>query len=136
MIEGYMMYCEREPGKSINESQMLMGRGKIPYQMYLENGVFKLYGAKEITADEAQKIASVDLSYTEDYLGAQVILCDDNRLCVNFADYDEYDYNLYTRIYKLSADGTKWELMTCRRGFYFVDVHDSHSWPFLDEKME
>ena len=134
-VESYNAFCMVVLGSTPNEIGG-GGRSHLPYRMYLENGEFYLYGAKEISLEEAQSIADIDTDGIANCDLAQFILRDNNELDVNFVVKDiPYYYNFYTNIYSLSDDKKTWELEGTIEGYMDVDLQSDNTWEVLSEEI-
>ena len=134
-IESYNAFCMVISGLTPNEAGG-GGRSHMPYKMYRKGNEFYLYDAKEISLEEAQRIADIDIGGIVDCGSAQFILRDNNELDVNFVVRDiPYYYNFYTNIYYLSEDKSAWELNGTVEGYMDVDLKSDNNWEVLSEKM-
>lgn len=110
------------------------GRCYLPYHLKLDNGEFKLYGAKEVSVDDVKAIADIDFGEEIDLSTAQFILRDNNELDVNYFDKDKYDYNFHCAIYFINKNKDAWELSETIDGYVNLCIGEN-DWAVLSENM-
>lgn len=141
--EMYGMQIDREDDLPLIDSGLTMGHCFIPYHLYLDDSdnTFKLYGAKEISLEEAEEITGLDFSdILSDATEYEFILRDNNQLDVNIAtacepsfndDGESYEFICYS--YFLQDNG-QWESDDYIEGYYLIDpVEFTNVWDFLQE---
>ena len=102
--------------------------------MYLRDGEYYLYDAKEVTYDEVNEMAQIDVS-EEIYIStAQFILRDNNELDINYYEKDKYGYEFHCAIYFLSEDKGAWDLKETIPGYMDVNLNENN-WSVLYEEM-
>lgn len=140
--EMYGMQIDREDDLPLIESSLTMGHCYIPYRLYLDDSdkTFKLYGAKEISLEEAEELTDLDfsdiLSEATEY---EFILRDNNQLDVNIAtacepsfndDGESYDFICYS--YFLQNNGI-WESDDYIDGYFLIDpINYTNVWEFMN----
>ena len=130
--EIYGMTMEQRDNSSLTETAT--GRCYIPYHMYLDDGKFKVYDAKEISEDELAANKSIDIESIKKSADAvQYILRDNKELDINYAEKDGDEYNFKTDVFMLSDGGKSSEYIETVDGYFAVDVNDYNTWDFLNE---
>ena len=87
--------------------------------MYLRDGEYYLYDAKEVTYDEVNEMAQIDVS-EEIYIStAQFILRDNNELDINYYEKE---------------DKGAWDLKETIPGYMDVNLNENN-WSMLYEEM-
>lgn len=140
--EMYGMQIDREDDLPLIESSLTTGHCYIPYRLYLDDSdkTFKLYGAKEISLEEAEELTGLDfsdiLSEATEY---EFILRDNNQLDVNIAtacepsfndDGESYDFISYS--YFLQNNGI-WESDDYIDGYFLIDpINYTNVWKFMN----
>ena len=140
--EMYGMQIDREDDLPLIESSLTMGHCYIPYRLYLDDSdkTFKLYGAKEISLEEAEELTDLDfsdiLSEATEY---EFILRDNNQLDINIAtacepsfndDGESYDFICYS--YFLQNNGI-WESDDYIDGYFLIDpINYTNVWEFMN----
>lgn len=110
------------------------GRCYLPYRLKLDDGEFKLYGAKEVSLDDVKAIADIDFGEEIDLSTAQFILRDNNELDVNYFDKDKFDYNFHCAIYFVNENKDAWDLSETIDGYVDLSIGEN-DWAVLSEKM-
>ena len=140
--EMYGMQIDREDDLPLIQSGLTMGHCFIPYHLYLDDSdkTFKLYGAKEVSIEEAEELTGLDFSdIVVDAAAYQFIMRDNNQLDVNIATACEPSFNDYGESYEficysyfLQDDG-QWESDDYIEGYYLIDPVDfTNIWDFMN----
>ncbi|WP_026515926.1 hypothetical protein [Butyrivibrio sp. MC2021] len=132
-LDAHCSYAMTDNTESTVE-ECLYARSNIPYALYADNGVYKLYGAKEVSFEEANNIASLydDMS---DCVGVQIILRDNNELDVNKCYLSGEDIEFCCNVYKISKTGDMWFYLETYKGFKIVDRSNESNWSILSTKI-
>ncbi|RKM56355.1 hypothetical protein D6853_06065 [Butyrivibrio sp. X503] len=130
-LEMYGNFIEPDKGETLSNAMMRTGRCDVPYQMYMEDGVFKLYDAKELTEKEAENYKGVNLSFVSNPEAVQYILRDNNELDVNYVTKNKNEYEFNAERYTISEDGKNCEYKDTVNGYFAVDVSNYDAWDFL-----
>ena len=133
-LECYCGFAPYKKGSTAMETGF-SGRNILPYYLHLVDGVFRNYGAKEISLEEAKAMADLKLGGIADTESVQVILRDNNQLDINYVDRSEYDYTFYFNRYHLSEDQKSWEFDYSNFGFLNVVPGEDNTWSVLSETM-
>lgn len=109
------------------------GHVQMPYHLFCEKGVFKMYGSKEVTKEVVEKFEGIGLVFLYDAKKTQFILRDNNELDINYMIGDENDYTVRSKVYKLDEETNSWELESSLNGYFLVDLKNSKDADFLSE---
>ncbi len=129
--EAYRSFFDYEEGSALSDLNG-SGRCKLPYHMYLRDGEFYLYDAKEVTIDEVKEKAPIDIPEEIDISTAQFILRDNNELDINYYEKDKFGYEFHCAIYFLSEDKSAWYLKETIPGYMDVNLNENN-WSVLNE---
>ena len=132
-LDAYGCYAMTDDAERTVE-ECLYGRSDIPYALYPDNGGFKLYGAKEVSFEEANSVASLydDIS---DSVAVQIILRDNNELNVNECYLSGDELEFCCNVYKISKTGDMWFYVDTYKGFKMVDRSNDSKWSILSAKI-